>query len=212
MTIISLTTVKANLGIATATTTYDASITAQIPIIDAKVKRICRNNFNNQIILSTTSGSPYVEISGVYYWWGGSKSRVDRPSPMLQEIVQDIPVGTLVSGETIPDSSILEVYYDYSAEFSGVTYSAPFIKLADNATSTDTGAQGFYGWNVAYDSVVSKGLWWLISEQSTTIRDDTWQSKSVGPLSVTKSSGADVRIDQKSGMPLWFTKALPRYM
>jgi hypothetical protein len=209
VTVIDRATVKTNLGITTDNTTYDSKIDAQLPIIDAKVKQICGRNFNDQIVMSTTSGSEYAEIWGIWYWQGGHKCHQDRPSPMVKQIVKDIPVGTKLSGESIPDTSILEIYYDYSAEFSGKTYSSPFVKMTDNATATNTGAQTFYGWNVAYDSIVSKGIWWLISQQSTTIEDDTWTTKKYGPLSVSR--GRADAIDPVSGMPKWFVQALPRY-
>jgi hypothetical protein len=153
----------------------------------------------------------YAEIWGVWYWWGGKRNFRDRLDPLMSEIVRDIPTGTYFEGEGIPRTYVTEVYYDYPAEFGGVTYSNPFILLADAATSTTNGAQGFYGWNKAYDSVVSKGVWWLIQDTSTTITDGSWQSKSYGPVSVTKGSGGDTKMDLKSGMPLWFVKALPRY-
>lgn len=210
MTIIDLATVKANLGI--SDTTYDVQISAQIPIIDAKVKQICNNNFNNQITLTTISGSPYAEISGLWYWWGGLHRERQRNDPMLKEIVKDIPVGTYLEGESIPRTSILESYYDFSATFSGTSYGAPFVKMSENATTTNAGAQSFYGWNKAYDSVVSKGIWYLIGQTSMTIDDGSWSTKKYGPVSITKGSGAsDTKMDLKSGMPLWFVKALPRY-
>lgn len=208
MTIIDLDTVKANLGLSVAT--YDTQITAQIPIIDAKVKLICNNNFNNQITMSTTSGIAYAEIWGVFYWWGGVSQSRSRQDPMMRQILEDLPVGTLMEGESIARTSVLEAYYDYPAEFDGVSYSPPFVKLSHNATATNTSAQGFYGWNRAYDSVVSKGIWYLIDQTSTSIDDSSWVSKKFGPVSVTKS-GSDARIDMKSGMPLWFVKSLPRY-
>ena len=83
------------------------------------------------------------------------------------------------------------------------------IKVSDAPTATNTSAQVFYGWNIAYDSIVSKGIWWLIQQQDTTITDDSWKSKSYGPVSIDKGDGA--RLDGKSGMPLWFVRALPRY-
>ena len=207
MTVIDLATVKTNLGLSVST--YDTQITATIPIIDAKVKQICNNKFHNQIVLSTTSGSPYAEISALYYWWGGQCSRKDRSDPLVKQILQDIPIGTYLEGESIPRTSILEAFYDWPAEFDGTSYTSPFVKMAADATSTSSGAQGFYGWNKAYDSVVSKGIWYLISQNSTNIDDNTWRSKSFGPLSVTKGDGGG--IDGTSGMPLWFVRGLPRY-
>lgn len=187
MTIITLATVKAQLGITVGT--YDSEISTQIPIIDAKVKQICNDSFNRQMSIDTISGSPYAELL------------------LDSDLVKDITVGTLLSGDSIPDTSVLEVYYDHSAEFGGITYSAPFVKMADNATASGTVMQTYYGWNHAYDSVIAKGIWYLISQTSTSISDDTWTSKRYGPVSVTRGG----KIDMASGMPMWFIKALPRY-
>lgn len=210
MTIIDLDTVKTNLGL--SDTTYDAQISAQIPIIDAKVKQICNDNFNAQIVLDTTNGSAYAEVYAAYDWWGGKRREHYRQSPMLKQIVGDIPVGTRIVGEGIPDGTyVSDVYYTASVEFDGVTYSNPTIKLSAEATATNSAAQCFYGWNIAYNSVVSKGIWWLIKGASTTIEDDTWTSKSYGPVSVSRSAGSSGKIHNESGMPMWFVNALPRY-
>lgn len=209
MIVIDRDTVKANLGLTDST--YDAQIDAQIPIIDAKVKQICGQNFNNQITMNTVSGVQYIEIWGISYYWGGVCKMRDRSDPKMREIVKDIPTGTYIEGEGLARTCITEVFYDYSAEFDGTTYSAPFVKVETAPTASDDGAQGFYGWNKAYDSVVSKGIWYLIQQTGTTIDDGSWQSKRYGPVSVSKGSG-DIKIDMKSGMPLWFVKALPRYM
>lgn len=209
MIVIDRDTVKSNLGLDEAT--YDAQIDMQIPIIDAKVKQICQNNFNTQLTMDMTAGDQYIEIWAVYYYWGGRLCKRSRSDPQMREIVKDIPVGTYIEGDGLARTWITEVYYDYSAEFNGTTYSAPFIKVETAPTSSDSSAQGFYGWNKAFDSVVSKGIWYNIQQTSTSIDDGSWQTKKYGPVLVSKGSD-EMRMDLKSGMPLWFVKSLPRYM
>jgi len=63
--LITLATVKEQLGILTATTTYDADITLLIPIVSNDVRRILNCNFDKYLGATVTSGSTSVYIRGI---------------------------------------------------------------------------------------------------------------------------------------------------
>jgi hypothetical protein len=67
----------------------------------------------------------------------------------------------------------------------------------------------FLGVNIGLESIIAKAVFWQLGQFNTTIRDESWVSKSMGPVSVTKAT-FDAKVDGKSGMPLFLIKALPR--
>lgn len=210
MQVIDLATTKALLGITSSDS--DAAITAAIPYIDAAVKTITGNRYNVQVAGSVTSGSQYVEVWSFRTDARGYYIRYDdqRFADTLGEFVQ---VGQLIEGEGIPSGAYIEeVYYNApSVTVSSTDKAVPTIKLSANATATNESAQLFLGINISYRPTIAKGIQWHINQLNTTITDNSWQSRSMGPVSVTKGSSAD-RIDGKSGMPFWFVRAFPRYM
>ena len=183
--IITLAQVKENLGL--IDTTYDAQITAKLPIIDAKVKLICRNNFNKQFYVATKTGSNLL-------------------TGLITQQTTDLLVGSLITGDGIPDGAyITDIYKGYST----AEISTPSIRISEAATATAT-VYAYQGFNIAYHDTVSKGVWWMINRTNTKINDTAFKSRSVGPLSITRSD-KDNKIDGLSGMPAWFVKALPRW-
>lgn len=205
MKVITRETVKAYLGI--TADTYDDQIDRQIPIIDAKVKRICGNNFNLQLTVKLISGSKYVQLFGC-----GIESRKywnNWPTAELKQLMEDLPVGSMLEGSGVPSGAyIAEAYYNGISEDNK---NIPTFEMNEAATASDSTAYIYAGINTAYQSVIAKGIWWLIGQTSTKINDTSWTSKGVGPLSVTKGNVAE-KIDGRSGMPAWFVQALPRFM
>jgi len=195
MQVITLAKTKEYLGL--GDTTYDAQITALLPVIDAKVKEICKNNFNLQVSATVTNTETAVALIDNYY--GMSR-------PDIIQLSKDLPTGTLLEGTGIPaDAYISEIYYN------GITsgdYEPPAFTLSEAAD--DDSSIIYAGINIAYQSVIAKGLWWLIGQTSTTICAHDWISKSEGGMSVSRSE-ADNKIDGKSGMPAGFVKSLPRW-
>lgn len=200
MTVITLDQTKALLGL--TDTTYDTQITAQIPIIDAKVKEICGNNFNTQCYGKFTTGSKKVDIYSVgnypcSYW-----------SPeIMDSIVRDIPVGTMLEGTPITaPGRIAETFYNGDNDGSN---EIPSFEL--DAVATATGNYYFYaGINVAYQGIIAKGIMYLINSASTAMPVGGVASESIGTYSYTLSDKSQ-KIDGKSGMPYWFIQGLPRY-
>ena len=183
--IITLAQVKAQLGL--TDTTYDTQISAKIPIIDAKVKAICQNEFNQQFYATTKTGSNLI-------------------TGLITQPIKDLSTGQIITGDGIPDGAyITDIYKGYST----TELSTPSIRLSEAATATAT-VYIYAGFNIAYHDVVSKGIWWMIDGTSTKINDTAFKSRSVGPLSISRSD-KDNKIDGKSGMPAWFVKALPRW-
>jgi hypothetical protein len=215
MRVITRAKVKELLGISDST--YDAKIDAKIPLIDAKVKRITGNRFNLQILFNSNASDTIIEVFSVYNSYGvqlynRNVSGVMNPY-MVDDIYEFLEIGQLIEGENIPtDAYITEVYYNGgSVEISGVTYSTPAVVLSSAATGAKTGAQGFIGINNAYQDIIAKGVMYLINQETTSITDNTWIRRSMGPVSIAKTA-TDNKIDNMSGMPLWFVKALPSYM
>lgn len=207
MKVITLETVKSLLGL--ADTTYDTQIESQIPLIDAAVKQICRNNFNLQIYCGFISGSSSVEV---YSTEPESKRRhccksYRLPSAALEQLLLDIPTGTMLEGAPVPSGAYIEDVF-YSGDSQDSAY-VPSFTMSANATATED-TYIYAGMNIAQQRTIAKGIWWAIGQVSTGINATDWKSRNVGPLSVTRSD-MDAKIDGKSGMPAWFVKAMPRY-
>ena len=199
MKVIDLATVKLYLGISDSAD--DALINKYIPIIDSKVKSICNNNFNLQINVKLVNGSDIVEIYGT----GGRCIT----KPELDLLLEELPTGTLLEGTGIATGTYIdEVYY---SEPSNNDLNVPSIKLSQNATADNSNAYIYAGINIAYQEIIAKGLWYLTGRADKTIKDDSWKSRRIGPVSITKGEGGKSELDGKSGMPLWFVRALPRY-
>jgi hypothetical protein len=218
MKVISLAKAKDFLG---ATPPADASITAAIPVIDAKVKKITGNRFNYQIYGGLVSGSKMVKVwsiscnETVYNFGVGRGVSIPRSginNYVLPDRLQDyLETGDQISGDGVPaDTYIDEVYYNgYSYDDSGI----PVIELSATATVDDSNAQLFLGCNIALWDIIAKGINWLINQDNTSNPSNPVSSKRVGP--VTLGYGSDTeKIDGKYGMPAWFVKGVQggRYM
>lgn len=203
MKVITLEQVKSILNITTTPT--DAQINAQIPVIDAKVKQICHNNFNLVLFCKVTSGSKYVELYDIGY--NKRECRRYWPTPELEQLTIDLPVGTQLEGDSLADLSYIDEVYYYGISNNGINI--PSFKLNENATASGN-VYIYAGINISYLTVIAKGIMWLIDQANTTVNDTDWKSKRIGPLSLTRGDSSE-RLDGKSGMPSWFVKGLPRY-
>jgi hypothetical protein len=192
----------------------DAKIDQYIPIIDAKVKKITGQRYNDQIIGITKNGSPYVEVISItcaaYGTWdlsNGCRAGINN-SWTVDTLQEYLEIGTLLEGEGIPaDAYIDEAYYNgYSVELGGETKQIPTIKLSANATADNDSAQIFFGFNIGLQPTVAKGVNWLINQENTTNPSNPATSKRVGPANISYGSGTE-KIDQVYGMPAWFIKA-----
>jgi hypothetical protein len=206
MQVITLAKVKALLGI--ADTSSDTAITAAIPYVDSAVKYLTRNRYNYRAIGATTLDSYEVKLTSVVSPKFITPTGYSKPLDDLEEYIM---TGQLISGTGIPaDTYIAEVYYNFP---SGVVIGDDFtltVDLSAKATATADAVDVYLGIPIALQPTIAKGVWWHVQQLNTTITDDTWKSKSMGKVSVTRGGDAD-KIDGNSGMPMWFVQTFKRY-
>ena len=208
MRVITLEQVKAQLGI--TDNSLDASITAKLPIIDAKVKMITNNKYNMQVTTQLTTGSQIATISSINgnnLYWGDN---YNGNGYAIEDLGEYLQIGDQIEGDGITADSYIEELY-YNGQFvtiGGTQYTVPAIKLS--AVATDNGLQeSFVGINIGYHDIIAKGVQYLITGTSTKLPLNKIKSKSLPPLSVTF---ADSTVDKKTGMPEWFVEAFPIFM
>jgi hypothetical protein len=162
--LISLSSVKTQLGIASGISTYDASISALIPIVSSDIRRMLNNSFDDYVPAVITSGSTQLIVSSnVYDITGMAKPRFN-----LGQVVYNpyIPVDTYLSS-CDPKTG----YYTMSAAATGSdTYVIPSVELAQFPA-------------------ISKMIWYRLSKQNTTTSISKGiQSETYGPISITYSA------------------------
>lgn len=220
MKVITLAKTKELLGITGSD--QDTLINAKIPYIDSLVKRITRNRYNLKIYGNVTTGSPYMAVSSIFTY-DGTEYVYERQSRQFisginnycyyDDLSEFLEIGQQIEGTGIPaDTYIDEVYYNGNPFNDGTDdFAIPTIKLSANATETTESGIAYLGINIAYQPVIAKGIQYLINTTSTTLPTNALASRSLGPSS--KSFAAeDQKMDNKYGMPAWFTKAFPRYV
>lgn len=212
MAFITVAEVKTLLGIPSATTTYDADIALKIPEIESTVKRMTYNKFSLQV-----TGDVLAAV-------GANKQGVFAPSAIysyatqiydggnyLEATLDDcLYIGQTITGSGIPAGSFIQDIYSYSGTtIDGVLYSFPIFTISGTVTATDE-VTAYTNIPVGLKPVIAKGIFWMIKNQSTSFNDTAWTSRSVGPLSVSRSE-LDAVADGANGMPSWFNKAIPRF-
>jgi len=197
MKIITLVKTKELLGI--TATTYDTQITRYIPIIDSKVKQITGNRYNMQIIGATTISSKDVTISGLKNSTGGIQN-----FHSLDDLEEYIKIGSLISGTGIADGAYIDEMYFNTSDY-------PIITLSAVATETASNVVLYLGIPIGLQTIVAKGIYWMITQESTGLPSFGLTSKSIGGTSKSWTD-SDSKIDGSSGMPAWFCKAFPKYM
>lgn len=200
MQVITLAQVKTFLGITDGT--YDSEITAAIPYIDTMVKQITRNRFNMQIGLVLENGSTTSSLTSINSY---NVTGLIDPDYSIEEYIE---IGQELEGTGIATGTyIKDIYYNYS---SNDYINLVTVILSENATADSDGTVVFAGINIAYKPIIAKAVWWHTLQLNTTIKNDIWKSRTMAPLSVTKSD-MDAKIDGTYGVPIWLVKALPHY-
>lgn len=194
MTVITKAQVKSILGI--TATDYDAAITAAIPRIDSIVKRITKNRFNMQLLCDTAAGSADVIVVESYAY-NGVKT-FDGVGLSLSDVVTN---GQQVEGTGIPAGAFVTDVFS-----NGL----PTLRLSAACTATGQ-AVVMTGIPTDLQTVIAQGIWYIISGDKTKATDESWTSRSMGPLSVSRGSGDANKIDGASGMPMWFIRAFPHF-
>jgi hypothetical protein len=196
MNVITLDEAKSLLGITVST--YDDAIELKIPIISSLVKRLTKNKFNLQIIGNLTSGSNKLTVAAVYAYTG----IVYNPACSDVSLNDVLTCGQKIEGTGIPTGS-------YITDIDSFLYnSAPSISLSAAATASGS-VTAMTGIPIDLQQIIAKGIQWMMDNDSTIIKDDSWVSRSMGSISVSRDN-ADSKIDT-CGMPLWFVKAFPRF-
>lgn len=217
MKVITLAKTKTLLGI--SDNSKDAAITANIPIIDSIVKKITNNRYNDQITGDLVSGVLYVPVygftvCGVNYayrsgrvWCSGINNHY-----VIDDLEEYLKTGQLIEGDGIPaESYIDEIYYNGgSVVFDDVTYSVPVIKLSVVPTETKTGNQMFLGIEIGLQSIIAKGVQYLMNTTSSSLPTNSLASRTIGPSSKSFSSKAQDK-EGANGMPAWFNSAFTQY-
>jgi hypothetical protein len=208
--------VKTYLGIPTGTTTYDADIARLLPVVEATANQITGGIYILQVNGTTTSASKDFTVNSVYtqtgrrifgaskssgeYPYGDPNFGYDTPRPLFKSLSEAVSSGQLITGTGIADGAFIE-----SASSFGATH-----KIVLSAAATASGDISAYtSYPIGYLSTIAHGVWWQIGQQKMASMDTTWTSRTVGPVSETRSA-AEMKIDGVYGMPAWFVKAFPR--
>ena len=199
MTVITLAQVKSLLGITDID--YDAQINAAIPRIDSIVKRITKNRYNMQLLCNTVAGSTDVIVLESYAY-NGVKT-FDGVGLSLSDVVTN---GQQVEGTGIPAGAFVTDVFSNGIVYNG----SPTLRLSAACTATGQ-ITVMTGIPVDIQTVIAQGIWYIISGDKTKATDESWTSRSMGPLSVSRGAGDANKIDGASGMPMWLIRAFPHF-
>lgn len=139
--LITLATVKAQLGIATSD--YDTSITAMIPIVSNDIRRILNTNFDKEHIVTLTSGSNEFSYSG------GAGSFNDRVYKSV------FNMGQVVYSPALPDDTYIQSYDPTTATFTL------------SASATADGTYLYETLNISQWPTIAKMIFYKLGKQST---------------------------------------------
>lgn len=201
---------KKYLGIPSATTTYDEDIATYIPVVEATARAITGSLYLLQVNGTITAGSKELAVSTVYsqtrMLYGGSVSKCGYgydygdPGPKTKKLHEVLTAGMQITGDGIPDDTFIERVQTFNGENTAY--------LSAKATATGD-VEAYTDIPVMYLSAIAHGVWWMIGQQKTAIGDTSWTSRSVGPVSESRSE-AEMKLDGQYGMPVWFVKTFPR--
>lgn len=156
--LISLANVKLNLGI--ATTTYDAQITAMIPLVSSDIRRMLNCSFDKYISAQFSSGSSSILISNNKYYDISSKPPYD--------------LGQVIYHPSIPADTYL-LSYDPKTNYYTMS-----------ANATGTGDYIIPSVTIAQFPTISKMVWYKIGKINTTTSIASGvSSETYGPVSIT---------------------------
>lgn len=201
---------KKYLGIPSATTTYDEDIATYIPVVEATARAITGSLYLLQVNGTLTAGSKELAVSTVYsqtrILYGRSVSKCGYgydygdPGAKQKKLHEVLTAGMQITGDGIPDDTFIERVQTFNGENT--------VYLSSKATATGE-VEAYTDIPVMYLSTIAHGVWWMIGQQKTAMGDTSWTSRSVGPVSESRSE-AEMKLDGQYGMPVWFVKTFPR--
>ena len=201
---------KKYLGIPEETTTFDDDIENYIPIVEATARAITGSLYLLQVNGTLTAGSKELEVSSVYsqtrILYGRSVSEsgygyaYGDPGPKTKKLYEVLTAGMQITGDGIPDDTFIERVQTFNGDNTAY--------LSTEATATGA-VEAYTDIPVMYLSTIAHGVWWMIGQQKTAIGDTSWTSRTVGPVSESRSA-SEMKLDGQYGMPVWFVKTFPR--
>jgi len=173
--LISLANVKIQLGIASGTTTYDAALTALIPIVSSDVRRILNCKYDEYVTASITSGSTQILIS------------TSDSYNTLMPVKPRYSLGQIIYNPYIPADTYLSSYDPKTGYYTM------------SAASTDSSDYIIPSIELSMFPTIAKMIWYKFSKQNTT--DSIAKgisSESYGPVSISYS---DKEINKRYDYP-----------
>lgn len=210
MSYITTAEVKKLLGIQSETTTYDTDIALKIPELESTIKRMTHNKFTLQVVGRVIGGESKQSVFVPDSIYSYATQIYDGGNYLDASLDDCLYIGQTISGAGIPAGSFIQDIYSYAgATIDGVVYEYPVFTVSGIATETDS-VTAYTGIPVGLKAVFSKCVFWMIRNQSTSFDDTAWTSRSVGPLSISRSE-LDATADGMNGLPAWFNKSIPRF-
>jgi hypothetical protein len=172
--LISLSSVKLHLGIASVT--HDTAIAAMIPVVSSDIRRIL-NCSHDKYIIATFSTADATIILNDYTW----------SNALVNTYVGSLELGQVVYHANLPADTYLQ------------SFDPATCKYTLSATPTGTGEYVYSSVNIAMFPTIAKMVWYRISKMSTTDASAKGiQSESYGSVSITYS---DSEINAKYNYP-----------
>ena len=117
MNLTTVDTVKIMLGI--ATTTYDAQITAFLPIVSSDVRKILNNEYNEKVDCIITSGSKTItDLYNINSLYNGliNENRFNYGLKGTYGLNNKIEVGRVIVSDSFPNDTYIESYDEENHE------------------------------------------------------------------------------------------------
>ena len=171
--LISLATVKAELGITDAT--HDSKITAMIPKVSSDVRRILNDKFDTYVPADINNGSNEIVISGDTYYYSYYDGK-----PLYS-------MGQVLYSPGIPDDTYITDYSPNNGKYT----------ISNNATGDSD--YMYPTLKIAQWAAVSKMIWYRIGQQNmTSVNKEKLASLRYGPVAKTY---ADSEINKQYNYP-----------
>ena len=173
--LISKDTVKTQLGL--SDTTYDASITAILPVVSSDVRRILNQDFSKYVLAVFSSSAATIDFGVV---------RQQRQNIYETKTIS-YPLGQVVYHPNIPEDTYLTSFNPSTGLYTM------------SATPTDSGDYVYPTIFVSQWPTISKMIWYRIETQGTAdAKGESLSSVSYGPVS---KSYSDKEINKQYNYP-----------
>lgn len=163
--LISLSTVKTQLGIASGTTTYDSALTALIPIVSNDIRRILNDNFDKYLTCVFTTSDATISFAS---------NTLTYQDPFYYKTLDCFQLGQVLYSPDLPSDTYLQSFNPLTGLFTL------------SATPTGSGTYVYPTLKISQWSAVSKMIWYRYTKMNTTDSiSKNVQSESYGPVSIT---------------------------